>query len=248
MKAVRVYWVWALLLVGIVGLAGGLTARWYAFDAETPESNNFVRQFGAEFVPPAFQLHTEFWTAGHQQPEGLPGTAGNADVFPHLAQVMGVTRVFYLVGAVGIAIATVGLLFRMRGLPDGKGVVASLAILSVMSVVGGAAYFAMEMPGAYNDYLETQRGESPEIAFITLGIDSNGGAWENATSGPRAGWLMGLGGAASITGAFVVAFSADVRRAKQLITDDTASKEHRAQRLGDHDRQGVDRFRKEGSS
>ncbi len=241
----RVYWVWSLLAVGLVALLVAASSRWYGFEADTSDEGGFFGD-GDGVDAPRLQLHTDFWIDGHLQFETFGGGGGGADQFPRIAQVMETFRLFYLVGLVGAAAATVGLLFRLRGLPERKAFVATLAAFSAGAIVFAVTVFSLQIPDAYERELEDVRGERPDLALFTLGEPDEGATWSDAESRPGAGWYIAIVGTLAFGAAFVLAYLGDIRRLSTVLTDDAAAAENYARVTRQRDAQGIERFRKEG--
>jgi len=234
----RVFLIWALLAVGLLLLGGAMASRWYHFHSDSVGNafTNLPPGFGFDpdddegpIEPPAYLLHTDFMHDAHQQDAGGGGSALDEEDAPYIAQVTTILRTFYIIGFVGLVIATVGLLFRMRGVGEGKGLVATLAVLSIVSVGFSVLHFSINIADAYNEELEEGLGESPDIAFWSAGIGSDEGVWQNVTSGPHVGWYIAILGIASIATGFALVYADDLRRARAVLTDDEAAAAQYAQ-------------------
>jgi len=226
MGANRAYWTWGLLLVGLLGFGTAFLGTWYEVASDPPQfSFNApgVPNQGSQVEPARWLLHTDMWHPLHFMEEGGAGDPAGYEDVPRLAQVLDLSRTFFLIGLVGALVATVGLLFRVRGLVDGKGLLASVAVVSVLFLGFGVVYFAANIADAYNEELDENWGSSPEVAFVTFGTDTEDGTWRNATSAPRAGWMGGALGTAAFTAAFGFVFATELRGAREVLTDDEAA-------------------------
>lgn len=247
----RVYWTWGLLLVAFIGIGISFFGNWYGMAADGDDDSAFANsrffrddaRSGIE--DPRQMIHTDFWTPAHIMQEGGAGRTADYEQVPFTAQVLGVLRIFYLIGLVGLVAASVGLLFRLRGLIDGKGVLATLAVFSILFMGFGVTYFSVNIAEAYNKQLDDDAGSSPELAFFTFGTDSEDGEWSNVTSAPGVGWWGAVVGVLASAGAFGFVFATDLRRAREVLIDDEAAAE-RYRAATEERRHVLDRIREGG--
>jgi amino acid transporter len=223
----RLYWAGGLLLLGLVSIGLSLGGHWYVVESDLPPQpgSAFMRQWGltqqqADIDDPRQQYHTSLWTEVHFMIEGSGGTTHDHERVPFIAQVLTITQTFFIIGLVGLSIAVVGLLFRARGIADGKGVVAAFATISLAFLAFGVVYFAFQIPGAYEQQLNNDWGSSPELGFYTFGSETEDGSWSNVFSGPGLGWYAAAVGVVALVASFALVYAQDLRRASEALLDD----------------------------
>lgn len=216
MRRSGVLWTWGLLALGLTGIVLGTMMHWYEVEADgnTFYPGRMGQDAPAEGEPDwdAYRLHVALIGSVHIGPHE-DGRALDADESGHVERVMGVVRVFYIMGALSLGVAAVGLVVRMAtGARDG-GFTATTAVLGVLAVSFALLHFASGIPDGIDRQLEDRYGQGPEIAFITIdGGPEESDIWSDVQSGPMTGYVLAWLGTVAAAGGILVGHFAQVRR------------------------------------